>query len=112
MKKDYIGVIIEESLRDSRILNKLFITGVKITNEENPRDRWHMYDVIVSREEMDILQKEMDAGKWYMNFDNGFVMVVVYRDRIFEYNLGDKDGRERAVEFGRSLGIPEKQLDF
>lgn len=109
---NYIGLIIEESLKDKSILKELEILDLKVTDEPNPTDRWHMYTVQVSREQIIKIQKSMDDGKWYTNFFHGDDGIVVYKDRIFEYKKGDVEGREKAVEFGRSIGVPEEQLDF
>lgn len=43
MKKEYKGIVVEESLSDNRILNDLEIVEIKISKEENPSDRWHLY---------------------------------------------------------------------
>lgn len=59
MTKDYKGIIIEESLNDNRILNDLEIIKVKISKEENPLDRWHLYTVKVSKEDIDRLSKNI-----------------------------------------------------
>ena len=67
MTKDYKGIIVEESLSDNRILNDLEITKVEISKEENPVDRWHLYTVRVSEEDIDKLAKNIKP-KWYMHF--------------------------------------------
>ena len=48
----YKGVIIEESLADNRILNDFKIIEFRISKEENPADRWHIYTVQVSKEDI------------------------------------------------------------
>jgi hypothetical protein len=51
-------------------------------------------------------------GGWYANYSTGTEVVVVFAGRIFRYPPGDAKGRERAAEHGRSMGVPEPQLDW
>lgn len=37
----YTGTIIEESIKDNRLLNQLEIVGVHISSDDNPGDRWY-----------------------------------------------------------------------
>jgi hypothetical protein len=106
------GMIIEESLVDNRGLNDLRVTGVRITNAADLRDRWHIYSVEVTREQIDGLRKHLKPGTWYMHFWNKQDLVVIFSDKIFEMNLHDKMTWRPAIEYGISRGIPETQLDF
>ena len=108
---DYTGIIVEESLEENRILNDLEIIKVKITKEENPAQRWHLYTVRVSKEDIEKLSKNIKTG-WYMHFWKGRNIVVIFRNKKFEFNFDDKSTWKPAVEYGLSLGIPKEQLDF
>jgi hypothetical protein len=37
---------------------------------------------------------------------------VVFADRVFRYPRGDTERRAEAEEYGRSVGVPESQLDW
>ena len=52
------------------------------------------------------------VGGWYCDFRNDDETFVVFADRTFRYPRGDNDGRTEAVEYGRSVGVPEAQLDW
>ncbi|BEL05566.1 hypothetical protein Q0Z83_037570 [Actinoplanes sichuanensis] len=52
-----------------------------------------------------------DPG-WYADFEVGDDHVVVFAGRVFRYTKGDRAGREAAVEYGRTVGVPEHQLDW
>lgn len=112
MQKDFIGTIVEESLDDNRILNDIEIIRFRITKEDNPAERWHLYKVRVSREDIEKLSKYIKSGKWYMDFWEGTDVIVIFKDEIFEFNYSDKATWNDALEYGRSQGIPEDQLDF
>lgn len=57
----------------------------------------------------DILDEE---GGWYTNFTVDGETFVIYAHRIFRYPLGDKAARAEAEAYGRSVGVPEGQLDW
>ncbi|MFG1837898.1 hypothetical protein ACGFH8_05590 [Micromonospora sp. NPDC049175] len=52
-----------------------------------------------------------DQG-WYADFEVGDDHVVVFPGRVFRYTKGDRAGRDAAVAHGRSVGVPEHQLDW
>jgi hypothetical protein len=112
MNKEYKGTIIEESLEDNRILNDLNIIGFKISNDENPADRWHLYTVKVTRDDIQKFSKYIKSGKWYIHFWNDNDVIAVFKDKIFEFKYDNKETWKQAYDYGRSLGIPEEQLDF
>jgi hypothetical protein len=51
-------------------------------------------------------------GGWYADFTVGNDHVVVFANRIFRYRRGDLAGRAEVVEYGRTVGVPEHQLDW
>ena len=111
MEKQYKGTIVEESLEDNRILNDIEIVGFRISKDENPQDRWHLYTVRVSKEEIEKLSVSIKT-KWYMHFWKDKDIIAIFKDKIFEFNYDDKATWKNAVDYGLSLGIPKEQLDF
>jgi hypothetical protein len=111
-KKEYIGTIVEESLEDNRMLNKLNIISVRISGDEDPAARWHLYRVRVFEQEIHDLSKKVKVG-WYMHFwDETESGAVVFRNKIYRINFKDKATWSEAVLHGKSVGIPNEQLDF
>lgn len=53
-----------------------------------------------------------ERGGWYSHFNVSGESFVIYAHRVFRYPSGDKDGRAEAEAYGRSLGVPEAQLDW
>jgi len=51
-------------------------------------------------------------GGWYTDFTVQDEHVVVFANRVFRYSRGDKAGRAEAEAYGRSVGVPEHQLDW
>lgn len=107
----YKGCIIEESLEDNRILNNLKVVKIRITNEENLEDRWHIYDSLVSEGQINKLHEQLKQG-WYMHFWGEGKIVILFKDKKFEFDLNDKESWKPAVDYGLSINIPVEQLDF
>lgn len=106
------GMIVEESLDDNRALNGLDFIDVKITDAENPSNRWHIYTVQVSHEDILRLWHHLKKSSWYMHFWSDDRMIIVFPEKQFEVNSRDRESWSPAIEHGLSLGIPRGQLDF
>ena len=52
------------------------------------------------------------SGGWYCDFRTSEESFVVFADRIFRYPRGEAEGRAEAEAYGRSVGVPEAQLDW
>lgn len=108
----YKGTIVQESLTDDRILNELDIVGLKITDEDNPSNRWHLFTVLATEGEIKKLSNYLKPEKWYAHFWNGDNVIAIFPKRVFNFKHSDKSTWKEAVEYGKSIGIPEEQLDF
>jgi hypothetical protein len=53
-----------------------------------------------------------ERGGWYSHFNVAGETFVIYAGRVFRYTGGDKAARAEAEEYGRSVGVPEPQLDW
>ena len=107
----YVGIIVEESLDDNRIMNNYEISKICITGHEKREDHWHMYEVILTKDEMTELSNHIVTG-WYMHFWRERNVIAVFRDKQFEFIYDEKETWTEVISYGRSLGIPEVQLDF
>jgi hypothetical protein len=58
------------------------------------------------------LADSLRSPGWYANWNSDTEATVVFPGRIFHYPRGDQAGRERAQAHGRSVGVPEPQLDW
>lgn len=116
-KKIYTGYIINKSQRDKKIFKNMVIT--------NQKTIWLgliiIYEVQVDADYIDLMIKKLQSNmvthiglikqEFYIHFYCGEELIVVYRDKVFHITA-DKATWTEAVEYGRNLGIVEKQLDF
>lgn len=102
------GTIIENSLNDSSILQSLKI-------EKTWQDgSWTLHNVLVDEETALKIGSHLADGPWYIHFwktgdDN---VLVVFKDKNFWIKYSDNSTWSEAVAYGKSIGIPEEQLDF
>jgi len=102
------GTIIENSLADPSILQSLEI-------EKTWQDgSWTLHNVLVDEDTALKIGNYLVDGPWYIHFwkpgdDN---VLVVFKSKNFWIKYSDKSTWADAVAYGKSIGIPEEQLDF
>jgi hypothetical protein len=116
------GALITESLRTDTTLDDLNIVVRKIvrsqpqnTTPEQPMTWTVLYfeaDDAASEALASAFSEALDEPGWYVDFASESETFVVFPVRIFRYPRGDEKGRAEAAEHGRSLGVPESQLDW
>jgi len=112
MEQVYIGIIVEEALDDNLLINNLMIDKVYITGHENRQDRWHLYQVKVSLARINELAEHI-IDNWYIHFWNGSDIIALFSgNKQFHFTYDNKETWSEVVEYGRSIGIPDEQLDF
>jgi hypothetical protein len=116
------GALIAESLRPGATLEDLHLVVTRIsrfrpagTSSDQP-DTWTLIEFEAPEATGDLLASvlaaALDAPGWYADFRSPAESWVVFPRQVFHYRRGDATGRAEAVEHGRTLGIPEGQLDW
>ncbi|RKN45051.1 hypothetical protein [Streptomyces hoynatensis] len=117
------GVLIAESLRvGARLagvplqITKLSRVEVSDPGDGQPR-HWTLLEF--SAEESDALRLAdqlssclASSGGWYTDFHTVDETFVVFANKVFRYPRGQAEGRSEAQQYGRSVGVPEPQLDW
>ena len=113
------GLLIKESLTDTTVL-----TLVRITKEETWQANntavyqpalWTAISFAVDDDQADATAEKLSQALkpgWYINAATAVHVYVLFPDKVFKYRKGDGSQRRQAIEYGRSLGIPEPQLDW
>jgi len=114
------GVLIKESLQDTKVLDSLSVTNTKTVDIDNPAPDqpsiWNLvYFQVPEVEAGELAEKfsrSLKSGTWYIDFKSEQEIYVVFLGRVFHYRRGAMEKRKEAQAYGRSLGIPEKQLNW
>lgn len=108
--EEYHGIVIHESQKYKSIFKNLRILGERIAKDEKRT----LYKIAVGAEGLEntilFLQNNMLPGYYFHLYRNG-ELIVAFKEKIFRINT-DKSTWKEAIEYGKSLGIPENQLDF
>lgn len=120
---NYKGVIIEESLRDKSVFQKLKILKTKtekITEKHKTPwlKKWTLHTVEIEEEKANLIAKKISQSfdkkhpDWYADYKNDKYHFIIFSGKIFKVNLIDPFLYRDAKEYGISIGIPEYQVDF
>ncbi len=118
----YVGLILKESLKYVDILEDKDIRVSRIENWELG-DRaadfqpniWTAIFIEGIEENIEQVAKKISKAilpKWYANLSDNSTEFVIFHNKIFKHKKGNKEDAKEAIEYGKSIGIPEHQLDW
>jgi len=119
---NFNGVIIEESLENKDVLQKVKIIKTKVeeVTEEHKTSwikQWTLHTVEIlenqANEIAEDLSKSLDSKHdWYADFKNDKFHYIIFCNKIFKVDRSKPEQYNKVVKYGLSLGIPDYQLDF
>lgn len=117
---EYTGLLIKEGLRDETVLKHLTVTKTEAWDVENAEGgqpkQWTAIYFGVDKEKIDEVAEQLSHSlkpkDWYLNISGEDSIFCVFPGKVFEYKRGDTEKRIEAIEYGKSVGIPESQLDW
>ncbi len=122
MGKKFVGVIIEESLEKTDVLQKVKTLKTeieKVTKEhETPWiKKWTLHTFEITEEQADKIAKELSVSldsrhSWYSDFKNDRFHYIIFRGKVFKVDRSKPEGYEPIKKYGLTIGIPGYQLDF
>ena len=118
----YTGLILKESLENADVLIDDRITIVKEEKwnvgksavEWQPKVWTAIYveGADIDVEDIALIVSNSILDKWYANLSNSTTEYVVFHKKIFSYTKGDSATKQAAKNYGKSIGVPEHQLDW
>jgi hypothetical protein len=123
MRMTLTGGLIAESLKVGAALEAVPLTVRRISREDSGDTSvgqpltWTFIDFEAPLEAAEALAAALSETLdrklgWYCDFRSPDETVVVFAGRVFRYRRGDRTARAEAEEYGRSVGVPEAQLDW
>ena len=123
MEKDFVGVIIEESLENKEVLKKVRVVKTKVEQVTEKHQtpylkQWTLHTIEIPESQMNAIAKEIskslasEHGNWYADFKNDSYHYVIFRNKVFKVDRSKPEQYKEVTEYGVSLGIPDYQLDF
>ena len=120
----YKGTIIEESLEDKAVLQKVSVLSTKVEpiTERHQTPwllQWTLHKVEVPEGEAkqiaEDISKALDSehgGAWYADFKNDAHHYIIFPNKVFYINQQSKQEYDEARTYGIALGIPPYQVGF
>ena len=106
------GAIIKETLTDELLLDFLIIDKVEIWKTNDTIKYWTM--VFFHSETPDFPQRlaEVIIEGWFADMKTGDVKVIVFKDKVLKYRIGDAVEKEQVLDYMRAKGIPQEQFNW
>lgn len=107
-KNIFKAIIIENGLSDKKILDELNIEKTYTIKDKT------IHNVELSKDLISKLQKSIADGPWFIKLWNsgGDDMTVIFKDKTFSVKISDRSSWNDAINFGKSIGVSEDELDF
>lgn len=121
---NYEGTIIEESLENNEVLQKVTILSTKVEQVTESfktpwLKQWTLHKVEIAEDVAQEVAEEISecidtehSHSWYADYKNDEWHYIIFPNKIFKIARVEESGYQEAREYGMSLGIPEHQVDF
>ena len=118
------GILLAESLRVGASIDVDRLRATRIARRDVSAsviaDQPSIWTFIEFEAEDDVADELADSlaaallaeGGWYADFTVGADHVIVFANRVFRYRRGDHAARREAEAYGRSVGVPDHQVDW
>ena len=111
------GVIIEESLDDKSLLDLVKIVKTRRTTleEEKQRGSFTFHCIELDDEKKEVFIKKAHSSiknNFYLHICKEGKMIVIYKNKQFEFSCENLDKLNEARNYGLSVGILREQMPF
>ena len=106
----YHGILI-----DQEFINTQFPERFKVFSKKQDGS-WKIYGIEIEESDFQNTVKEIqenmkDGQPWYAHLYNDEELIVIFKDKFFKVKP-HRSTWDEVFEYGKSINIPEKQLDF
>lgn len=114
------GLLLQESLKELSVLDRLRITKTDKRDVMNAADFQPAVWTAISYEADDIhaaaaigeLSHALKTPGWSIDARQADRVIVIFPDRVFKYSRGDAAGKAAAQDYALASGIPFSQIDW
>jgi hypothetical protein len=116
----FTGMLLQESLEDRTVLDRLEVTKVE-TWEPGELGKpagpiWTATffegDESDADETAELISRAMNDPYWYANVHLPTDEIVIFARKVFRYVRFDPGARKAPEDYARSLGVPEHKIDW
>jgi hypothetical protein len=108
----YEGVIIKETLSDELLLDYLVIDKVEIWKTSDTIKYWTMVFFHSETKNLPQLLAKTIIDGWFADMKSNNIKFIVFKDKVLRYTIGNSAEKNDVLDYMRSIGIPESQLNW
>lgn len=106
------GLIIKETLTDESLLDHLTIDKVEIWKTDNAIRYWTMIWFVSEAVDFAERLSRVILEGWFADMKEGNTKLIVFRDDVLRYEIGNEKEKAAVLDGCRRHGIPEHQLNW
>lgn len=114
----YRGVLIKESISDEEILDHLRISKVEIWKTKDIPKYWTAISFISDEADFPerlsrvVISNESRGSNWFVDLKKSNTKIIVFRDRVLKYTIGNEKEKQSVTDECRRFGIPDNQMNW
>jgi len=108
----YKGCIIKESINDELILDLVKIEHTELWKTNDIPKYWTA--IFFESKVTDFPEKlsKVLTGNWYVDMKIDNTKIIVFKDKVLKYTIGNSTEKAIVLDYCRQIGIPEQQMDW
>lgn len=114
----YEGILIKESIDDENIMDYLNINKVEIWKTNYIPKYWTAIYFVSDRMDLPerfskiMINQEEKGGNWFVDFKLNNTKIIVFKNKVLKYSIGNAAEKLGVIEECRRLGIPDCQMNW
>ncbi len=114
----YTGIIIKEGLEDESVLDYVSVNKVELWKTKSTPKYWTVLYFTSNNESLpDLLSKSLIAdslkgGNWFIDLKIKNTKIIVFKNKILKYEIGNESQKEHVYNECIKLGIPDDEMNW
>lgn len=108
----YSGCIIKESINDENIFDLVKVDHAELWRTSDTPKYWTAVFFSSNVPDFPDRLSGVLTGNWYVDMKVGDEKILVFKDRVMRYRIGDEQGKRCILDYCAAIGIPESQMDW
>jgi len=114
----YTGIIIKESLENELVLDYVYVNKVELWKTKSKPKYWTVLYFTSNNENLpDLLSKSLIAystrgGNWFIDLKIKNIKIIIFKNKILQYEIGNKCQKEYICNECRKLGISDDEMNW
>ncbi len=108
----YNGIIIKESLSDELILDLVEVEKTELWKTNYSPKYWTAVYFISKVESFPEQLSKVLTGNWFVDMKVDTTKIIVFKDKILRYEIGNMEEKSWVCDECRKMGIPDIQMNW